>query len=202
MYRSLFDVIDNAAHFVMRLGGALILISAFMVTTDAVARKLFNFSLAGLDEISGYIFAISTAAAFSASLIRRSNIRIDGAYRFMPFSFRITVDFLAIIALTGFLGLMTWVSSDLVMTSYTNWSRSISPMQTPLFIPQVIWISFLTLAVVTGIGILCVSVNALFKKDWPRVHSLIGPLSLDEEVKIETESLGGNSDRSIGKTAR
>lgn len=200
--RSLLGTIDAAALFVMRLGGGLILLSALMVTTDVVARKLFSVSLAGLDEISGYFFGISTAAAFSACLIRRTNIRIDGAYRFMPLPLRVAVDFLAIVALTAFLAIVTWVSADLVMSSYTNWSRSISPMQTPLFVPQIVWISFLGLSVVTGVGIIGVSIGALLKSDWARLQSLIGPLSLDEEIGMETESLNADAAPHADKARR
>lgn len=198
--KSLYRFIDTLSLAVMRLGGALILLSALMVTTDVVLRQLGGKSIAGLDEVSGYFFAIATAAAFSAGLIRRFNVRIEGVYRFVPRPVRVALDFLAIVALVGYLGIVVWVASDLVMSSYTNWSRSISPLQTPLFIPQIVWISFLGLAVVAGLCLIGMSVSALLAKDWTTLQTLIGPLSCDEEIEIEIESIA--SDSAAGKVER
>lgn len=198
--KSLYRFIDTLSLAAMRLGGALILLSALMVTTDVVLRQLGGKSIAGLDEVSGYFFAIATAAAFSAGLIRRFNVRIEGVYRLVPRPVRVALDFLAIVALVGYLGIVVWVASDLVMSSYTNWSRSISPLQTPLFIPQIVWISFLGLAVVAGLCLIGMSVSALLAKDWTTLQALIGPLSYDEEIEIEIESIA--SDSAAGKAER
>lgn len=196
----LYRFIDRTSLAAMRLGGGLILLSALMVTVDVIFRQWAGKSIAGLDEVSGYFFAIATAAAFSAGLIRRFNVRIEGVYRFVPRPVRVILDFLAIVALVGYLGIVVWVASDLVMSSYTNWSRSISPLQTPLFIPQIVWISFLGLAVVAGLCLIGLSVSALLARDWTALQSLIGPLSCDEEIEIEIESIA--SDSAAGKTER
>lgn len=169
----------------MRAGGALILLAALMVSVDVILRWLFGLSIAGLDEVSGYLFAIATAASFSATLVRRQNVRIEGLYRLMPFVLRVVLDFFAVGALIAFIGLIVYIASDLVMYSFTNWSHSISPLQTPLFIPQIIWISLLVMAVASGLCVVAVATVALFERDWPALQRLIGPLSLDEEIEGE-----------------
>ena len=40
------------------LSGALLIAAAAMVTVDVILRKLFNWSLGGADEITGYVFGI------------------------------------------------------------------------------------------------------------------------------------------------
>lgn len=189
MLESIYNTVDRISIFIIRLGGALILLSAIIVTFDVIARRLFSFSIAGADEISGYLFAIATAAALSSTLLRLGNIRIDAAYQNFPRWMRIGADFLAIIVLTGFLALVTRMSSIMVIDSYTNWSRSITPLQTPLFIPQVIWLSFMMFAVFSGVIVILTALEALMKRDFPRIAKLIGVLTLDDEIAAESSHL-------------
>ncbi|MEM7296313.1 MAG: TRAP transporter small permease subunit, partial [Pseudomonadota bacterium] len=42
------------------IGGILILGSAGLVTVEVFGRKLFNYSIGGADELSGYAFAVAT----------------------------------------------------------------------------------------------------------------------------------------------
>lgn len=189
MFQSIYNQVDKVSVFIIRLGGALILLSAVVVTFDVITRRLFGYSIAGADEISGYLFAIATAAAFSSTLLRLGNIRIDAAYRTFPLKVRISADFLAISVLTGFLGLVTWMSSIMVMDSFTNWSRSITPLQTPLFLPQIFWLIFLAFAVFSGCIVILASLEALLKRDFTRVTKMIGVLTLEDEIEAESGHL-------------
>ena len=58
-------------------GGALIILSAFLVTLEVFLRKLFNISLGGADELSGYAFGVATTFALSFALLERAHIRVD-----------------------------------------------------------------------------------------------------------------------------
>ena len=51
--------------------GYLLLFLSFLVGFEVVARKLFGFSLQGVDEIGGYILAILATIGFSYTLLRR-----------------------------------------------------------------------------------------------------------------------------------
>ena len=42
-------------------GGALLIVAAFVIGIDVVIRKLFNLSIGGADELSGYALAIGSA---------------------------------------------------------------------------------------------------------------------------------------------
>lgn len=51
------------ARLLVWIGGSGLLFAAFMVTVDVILRDLFAMTIGGADEISGYIFAVSTAFA-------------------------------------------------------------------------------------------------------------------------------------------
>ena len=78
--------------------GAMLIVSAMYVSVDLVARKLLNLSLVGANEISGYVLGISTAWAFSYALLKRSHIRIDVFYRYLPSRWQAAIDIMADIA--------------------------------------------------------------------------------------------------------
>src|SRR3546814_20364199 len=66
------------------VGGAGLLFAAVMVSVDVVLRDLFATTIGGADEISGYIFAVSTAFALPYALLHRVNVRIDAFYVNFP----------------------------------------------------------------------------------------------------------------------
>ncbi|HEY0885277.1 MAG TPA: TRAP transporter small permease subunit, partial [Ramlibacter sp.] len=65
-------------------GGALTLACVFLISFDVVARKFFGFTVGGSDELSGYVFAISTTWAFAYVLLQRGNVRVDVLYQHLP----------------------------------------------------------------------------------------------------------------------
>lgn len=80
MYQTLLSCLFRLSQFAVWLGGAMMLVSAVMVSTDVIARKILGITMGGSDEISGYLFAIATAFAFPYALLHRANVRIDVAY--------------------------------------------------------------------------------------------------------------------------
>jgi hypothetical protein len=51
---------------------------------ETVVRKLFSFSLGGVDEMSGYAIAIGAPLAFAVALVEQSHIRINILHMQMP----------------------------------------------------------------------------------------------------------------------
>ena len=81
---------------------------------------------------------------------------------------------------------MTWRASGLLADTYANQSRSISPLQTPLAIPQTAWFAGLVLFVVTGTVLTISSLISFIKRDWVAVHKKMGIKSLDEQIEEES----------------
>jgi len=168
------------------LGGILLIGAAFLVTVDVIVRKFFNISLAGSDELSGYAFGMSTSLAFAYALITRSNIRVDAFYHLFPRWARVTTDILGVILLLGFIGLMAYQGWGILMDSYEYGSRSITPLRTPLAIPQTVWWFGLAFALATGILIVVASIGAVLRGDYEMIQRLVGVKSVDEQITEES----------------
>ncbi|MEH6405491.1 MAG: TRAP transporter small permease [Sneathiella sp.] len=176
-------------HIIVQVGGWAMLSAAFLVTYDVITRKLLNISIAGADEISGYVFAISTACAYSYALLTRANIRIDFIYNKLPVKIQRILDVLGMLLTAGFFGVICFYAFNLVADAIEYGSRSITPLQTPLAIPQTIWFAALCFALFTALVLTVLSFTALLKGDHQRVNKLVGVPSFDEE--IQTELHGG-----------
>ena len=168
------------------LGGIMLIGAAILVTIDVFARKFLNISLAGSDEISGYAFGMSTSLAFAYALISRANIRVDAFYHLFPRWGRVISDIAGLALLLGFLGLIAYLGFNLLADSISHGSRSITPLRTPLAIPQTIWWLGLAFALLTGVLILIASITAAARKDWTTVQRLVGVKSVDEQIDEET----------------
>ena len=64
--------------------GLIFLGLAVVVTVETIARKLFNVSLQGADELGGYALAVGSTIAFSLALMGRNHIRVDVFHEMFP----------------------------------------------------------------------------------------------------------------------
>ncbi len=166
--------------------GSLLLAAALLVSVDVILRKLFVMSMGGSDELSGYAFAIGTAWAFAYTLLQRANVRVDALYVHLPSRARSTLDLLGLLSLGVFVGILTWQAWVVLETSLAFEARSTTPLQTPLWIPQSLWLIGLALFVFCWIPLFLRLLLALFAGDDNTVHRLGGARSLDEEAADET----------------
>ena len=187
MFDRLIDGLDAVSRRLVWFGGALLILSAVVVTVDVFARKLFNISLAGADELSGYAFGIATMLALAHALIHKSNIRVDAFYHRFPTGVRAAADLLGLILLVGFLGFVAYYGFNLLAESYAHSSRSITPLRTPLAVPQTLWCAGIAFCLFTGIVLLAAALGALMRRDWQAVERRIGVKTVDEQIEEETE---------------
>jgi TRAP-type C4-dicarboxylate transport system permease small subunit len=178
--------LDGLALRLVWFGGALLILAALIVTVDVILRKLFGISMAGSDELSGYAFGIATSLSLTYALLHRSNIRVDALYQHLPEWLRCALDIIGNVLLISFVGYVTWRASLLVADTYANQSRSISPLQTPLAIPQTAWLIGLVLFVVTGTVMTLSSLISFVRRDWLAVQQMFGIKSLDEQIEEES----------------
>lgn len=171
---------------VVQIGGWLILASAFLVTYDVITRKVFNISISGADEITGYAFAISTACAFSYALITRSNIRIDFIYNLFPAKLQRILDVLSMLAMAGFLAIVCYYVFLIVKDSFINQSVSVTPLQVRLAFPQSMWFAGLVFTLFIALYLFAISLVALLKGDDTTVQETVGIPDLKEEIQRET----------------
>lgn len=185
MLDSLLQRVNKLSQVAVWIGGALLIFAALMTTVDVILRKLFNWSFGGADEIAGYMFAISTALAMSFALLQRTHVRIDALYTVLPPRVRTVLDIIAFLMLASFLGLITERAYAVFIGSYESSSVSITPLVTPLALPQAFWFAGFVFVMIVVVLIALRIVVAVFQRDWVRIAQLIGARGLDEEVEEE-----------------
>ncbi len=171
------------------VGGALTLASVFLICFDVFARKFLGFTTGGADELSGYVFAISTSWAFAFVVLQRGNVRVDVLYERLPLRLAAFLDWLSLVALGVFMVYLTWYASAVAQTSWERHAAANTPLATPLWIPQGLWsLGLAWMCVVLAVMLVPASV-ALVTGDLERVRDLCGVRSSQEEA--DDEALAG-----------
>ncbi len=181
------DVLHGIASKLVWLGGTMLILSAAVVTVDVFMRKAFSVSLGGSDELSGYAFGIATMLSLAYALLHRANIRVDAFYHHFPRPVRAVADIVGLILLIAFLTMIARLGFNMWSDSLAFGSRSITPMRTPLAIPQGLWLAGLVFGVFAGLVLIGASAAALWRRDWQRVQALVGVKSVDEQIEEETD---------------
>ncbi|WP_420862002.1 TRAP transporter small permease subunit [Algirhabdus cladophorae] len=186
MLESLLSGTRKLSLWLTWLGGTLIVLSAFLVTLEVFLRKLFNISLGGADEISGYAFGVATAFALSFALFERAHIRVDALIGVLPRKLHPWLNLLGLALLIGFAAVVATMVWGMVADTLQHGSRSITPMRVPLAIPQIPWLFGWILFVATGVLLGLVAIKRWMKGDLDGVQDLIGVKSIDEQIKDES----------------
>jgi TRAP-type mannitol/chloroaromatic compound transport system permease small subunit len=118
----------------------LVALAAFVIAVDVVLRKLFSVTLGGASEVSGYVLAVSTSWALALALLDRAHVRIDSLYVLLPTRVCSMLDIVGLLAFMLFAGIVTWQGWIIFEQSSTLGSRSLTPLETPLAIPQFFWV--------------------------------------------------------------
>jgi TRAP-type C4-dicarboxylate transport system permease small subunit len=172
----------------LRFGGALIFSAAIVVSIEIVIRKLFSISIGGADELSGYALAIGTAWALGAALIERLHIRIDSLYLLLPIVLRALLDVVGLLAFVVVFGLIAWHGIGVVEQSIVAGSRSMSGIETPLALPQGLWLIGMALFLATGVMLLVRSLGRLARGNVEGVIGDIGVRTAEEEALDEVRA--------------
>lgn len=167
--------------------GAMLIVSAIYVSIDLIARKIFNQSFIGANEISGYVLAVSSAWAFSYAILKRSHIRIDVFYQYLPPRWRALIDVVAVAALAGLAGIFVWYANRYFFQVWGRGTRSITSLAVPLWIPMLGWyvgwiVFFLVSAYLTG-----VTAVAYLRSDLSAVRERAGSLTDEEDLELELD---------------
>ena len=179
----------RVAHWSQWFGGALVLLAAVLIGIDVVMRKLFSASIGGADELAGYALALGTAWALAAALVERAHIRIDSLYVLLPRGLRFILDVAGLVLLVAFFGLVAWHGWSMVAQSWAAHSRSQSALQTPIVIPQFIWLLGLIVFVAIGSLLLVYAVQLAARGQHSAVAKAISTRSAEEEVEEEVRDL-------------
>lgn len=174
-----------ATRMVALAGGYLLLGFALMVGVEVICRKFLGFSLQGVDEMGGYVLAITTAFALSYALLRGAHTRMDLVLTRLPAQAQAVLNTLAAAATTAFAVFMAWRALATLLESIAYQSRASTPLQTPLWLPQSIWLAGLVTFALVSAGLTTAACIHLLRGDIRRVNAFAG---------TKTESAAVNND--------
>ena len=166
-------------------GWALMAI-CFATLYDIVARRLFAHSVQGVTELGAYLLAIVSAFGFSSALLQKAHSRVDFLFpRMSPFVVAV-LNLAAAVLLFGVAVLSVWQGWHVLEETLLFDSRASTPLQTPMWIPQGLWLT--GLALFASVTFACaVHAVILFVTDRSRLNELYGPLSVEGQIAVETQ---------------
>lgn len=167
------------------VGGGLTLASVLLIAYDVCMRRLFDISIGGADELSSYAFAISISWALAFTALERANVRVDVLYQYLPVRISALLDWIALVTLGVFSVYLTFYAYDVAMTSWTHDSAANTPLATPLWLPQTLWVLGLAWFSVVLALMLIRSSIALVTGDIETLKLLCGVRSAQEEAAEE-----------------
>ena len=88
--------------------------------------------------------------------------------------------------MTVFASFVTWRAALAVGVTWTNGSRAITPLQTPLILPQSAWLAGWLLLCVCLLLVMAALIAAGLRGDLDRARQIGGIPSVEEEIEGET----------------
>ena len=181
-------VAGPVVRFMALLGGYAILAVAVFVSLEVVLRRAVGISLQGADEFGGYALAGAAAFGFAYTLMLRGHTRIELVLERLPRRLSNVFDVIAMVAIAAMALFLFWRGWAVMQESIEFRSLSGTPMRTPLWVPQAVW--------VTGLGLFALyAVLAAVHALWlavtgnPGLRRWYGAKSLEEEIEEEKRSL-------------
>ncbi len=184
---------DSIERWMGTLFGLIFVALSCLVAVETVIRKVFNISLQGADELGGYSLAVGGTIAFSLALMGRTHIRVDVFHERLPGWLQTLLNWLSVISLAAFAGLLAWLAWFVVQDSHGYKSVSQTPWATPLAYPQSAWLFGLILFALVSAGFAARATWLLIRGDTASLNHEFGPRSTKEEVNEELQDLKSRS---------
>ena len=169
--------------------GTTFLVLAAVVTVETIARKVFNVSLQGADELGGYALAVGSTIAFSLALMGRNHIRVDVFHEMMPRRMQAFLNWFSIVSLAAFGIFVAWVATKVIADTQAYGSTAQTPWATPLIWPQSVWYAGLVIFALVATGYALRATGLLARRRTDTLNHDFHPKSAKEELKEELDDL-------------
>lgn len=188
MNNPISKALEPLGRLIAVVSGYALLGLAFAMSVEIVGRKLFAFSFQGIDDIGGYVLAIVAVAGAGCGVITKTHVRIDIFLVRLPKGLQRFLNMLAMIAMAGFACFSTWRGARVLEESVEFGSRAVNPLQTPLWIPQAIWL--LGLGFFSAVSCAyAVHAVKLFFSGSNALNAFYGPVSVNKDLEEELQAL-------------
>ncbi len=181
------------------VAGVAVAVLAVLIVFDITARSLFRFSLQGTDELGGYTLALTGSLGLAYTLTRRGHPRIDIGFRFFPSRMRQVLHVLALAALTGLALFMTQHAVDEFRVTLAFGTITNTPLQTPLWVPQVFWVLGTGFFAMTALLMTLHGALMVASGRGGEAERLYGPLTVEEELEEYLHPDAPSADGSSGR---
>jgi len=169
--------------------GVIFLGLAVVVTVETVARKLFNISLQGADELGGYALAVGSTIAFSLALMGRSHIRVDVFHEKFSRRTQALLNWVSIVSIALFAVFIAWVAFKVIQDTMAYRSTAQTPWATPLIVPQGVWYAGLVVFALVGCAFALRATRLLIAGDLDALNRDFQPKGAKQELKEELDDL-------------
>ena len=183
MLKSIQNYTEKISRLAVFAGGMILVLAACLVVFEVIARKLFSFTITGVEELSGYAYAISMAWGFSFTLFQRGHIRVDVVYVRLPYRLQRFLDVISLLSLSGLIVFLCTRAYSILEESITLDAVSSSPLQVPLWIPQSLWLSGLFFFAACLILLLSRSFIAFLRSDYSTIEEIAHAPTIEEETQ-------------------
>ncbi len=179
----LFGLLSWSNYAIALICGVVLLATVIFILVDISLRQFAERGLGGSDEISGYVIAGVAAWGFSYALVERAHVRIDVLTGQLPAAGRAIFDLAAAVSLVIVSALVTSYGWRVFYRSWETGSRANTPLETPLWIPQAIWLGgWAWLTIVAAILSICLAALMLMRR-FDMVSSIGGIGSETEDAQ-------------------
>jgi TRAP-type C4-dicarboxylate transport system permease small subunit len=177
-------VVEPLARWAAIVCGWAVLIYSFAVAYEILGRKLFGFSFQGIDDIGGYVLAITAAVGASFTMAMRGHTRVDVFLVRMPVGWQRALNTAAMVAMAVFGSYAAWRGFAVLSESIEFQSVATNPLQTPLWQPQVLWLTGISLFALISVAY-AVHALVLYFRGGPELNRHYGPQSAQDELEAE-----------------
>jgi len=171
-----------------------------LVCADVVGRRLLGSSTAATTEIGGYLLAFGISWGLAGTLVDRSHIRIDVLIQRLPLAPRVAFHVAAMLVLLGVAAFVTYAGVTITSDSLALSATDLSPLRTPLSLPQGLWAFGLLGFAVTALLLLVCIVRAAFAGQATAIDALCSPKSYQEEADETLEALANTPGAAAGRS--
>ena len=203
MIRNFVRVLDALIRFtsaVARVGswfaGALYVIAAAVVSVEVFIRKAFNWSITGIDELSGFALAMGISWGLAFALIHRAHIRIDTLLVILPLNMRAVLDIFGTLVFAGYMLVVTRQGMVLLFQSIEFDARA-TTIPVPMMIPQAVWLAGIVFFVLVAGLLLLRALVAVLSRDVGTVERLMGSRSVLAESSKDARPYA--DDEAVGR---
>lgn len=182
MTNTLIAAIRRTNRIIALLVGLVLTGTVILIIAEIVLREV-GISLGGAEEISGYVMAGVASWGMSYALTELAHVRIDLIRLRLQTRGRALLDLIAIVALAGVASLVAFQCWPVLEKTIERGSRANTTLETPLWIPQTIWLSGWIWFAVSSCVLVILSLVLMMRRDFDQADALVGARS---EVELET----------------